>query len=366
MFDSSNSLNYVPPTMANQTQTIVIFSSIQGIAQSLHDDHPDLPLQEVKDEALGSHGGTVRFDPSSLRQESIAILKGAQILISEPAIVARLLEHDAYALPSLRWCQSTHAGVDPIFESSIAALPPPPSFRLTRFAGCFGPPIAEWCIARIIGHERNFAASAEDQASKRWCGSRDAVRGYRYLSSLTLSVLGCGDIGTSVAKAARAFGMRTVGYGKTSRNAEPTVNGIDTFTTNLAEALQAADYIVSVLPSTHETRGLLNNDAFLPASKHCGGKCPVFLNVGRGNIISEDSLLNALDNRWISAAILDVFAVEPLPVKSALWGRSDIIVSPHVSGLTQGKDVPKVFMENYERFLKDEELKYSVNWEKGF
>jgi phosphoglycerate dehydrogenase-like enzyme len=91
--------------------------------------------------------------------------------------------------------------------------------------------------------------------------------------------------------------MRTVGYGKTSRNADPTVNGIDTFTTNLAEALQAADYIVSVLPSTHETRGLLNNDAFLPASKRSGGKCPVFLNVGRGDITSEDSLLNALDNR---------------------------------------------------------------------
>ena len=186
------------------------------------------------------------------------------------------------------------------------------------------------------------------------------------VSSLTLSVLDCGDIGTSVAKAARAFGMRTVGYGKTSRNADPTVNGIDTFTTNLAEALQVADYIVSVLPSTPETRGLLNNDAFLPASKRSGGKRPVFLNVGRGDIISEDSLLNALDNRWISAAVLDVFAVEPLAVESALWGRSDIIVSPHVSGLTQGKDVPKVFMENYVRFLKDEELKYSVNWEKGY
>jgi phosphoglycerate dehydrogenase-like enzyme len=77
-------------------------------------------------------------------------------------------------------------------------------------------------------------------------------------------------------------------------------------------------------------------------------------------------LLNALDNRWISAAILDVFAVEPLAVESALWGRSDIIISPHLSGLTQGKDVPKVFMENYVRFLKDEELKYSVNWEKGY
>jgi phosphoglycerate dehydrogenase-like enzyme len=342
---------------------IIIFTSIEGIAQSFHDVYPDFPLQEVKDEALSSDGGIVRFDPSALRRESVAILKGAQILISEPAIVAKLLEHDASALSSLRWCQSTHAGVNPIFDSGIAL---PLSFDLTRFAGCFGPPIAEWCIARIVGHERNFAASAEDQMSKYWGGSMDAVRGYRYLSSLTLSVLGCGDIGTSVAKAARTFGMRTVGYGKRSRNADQKMNGIDTYTTNITEALRAADYIVSVLPSTPETRGLLNDDALLPASKRSGGKCPVFLNVGRGDVINEESLLNALDNRWISAAILDVFAVEPLPEGSALWSRSDVVVSPHVSGLTQGKDVPKVFMENYERFLKGEVLKYSVDWEKGY
>ena len=92
----------------------------------------------------------------------------------------------------------------------------------------------------------------------------------------------------------------------------------------------------------------------------------MFLNVGRGDVINEESLLNALYNRWISAAILDVFAVEPLPEGSALWSRSDVVVSPHVSGLTQGKDVPKVFMENYERFLKGEVLKYSVDWEQGY
>ena len=77
----------------------------------------------------------------------------------------------------------------------------------------------------------------------------------------------------------------------------------------------------------------------------------MFHNIGREDVIKE-SLLNALDSRWISAAILAVFAVEPLPVESGLWGRSDIVVSLHVSGLTQGKDVSKVFVENYERNLK--------------
>jgi len=221
-------------------------------------------------------------------------------------------------------------------------------------------------LARIIGHERNFAASTEDQRKGSWAGSKDAILGYRYLSCLTLSVLGCGDIGRCVARAAKAFGMRTVGYGKTIRGSDHGLEGIDEYTTNLTKALREADYVVSVLPSTLETRGLLNGTALQPASKSDGGKSPVFINVGRGDIISADSLLNALDNRWISASILDVFEVEPLPKENALWRRSDVVISPHVSGLTQGKDVPKVFLENYGRFLEGRELKYLVDWDKGY
>jgi phosphoglycerate dehydrogenase-like enzyme len=198
-------------------------------------------------------------------------------------------------------------------------------------------------LARIIGHERGFSASAKDQSNKSWAGSK-VVLEYRYLSALTLSVLGCGDIGRCIAKTAKTFGMKTIGYGKRSRSSNERLDEIDEYTTNLTKALQEADYIISVLPSTPETRGLLNDDAFASASKVNSGKCPVFLNVGRGDVISEDSLLNALDNKWISAAILDVFEIEPLPRESLLWNRSDVIISPHVSGLTHGHDVPKVFL----------------------
>lgn len=348
-------------TMSNQTVTI--FTSIGGIAQSLHDADPNLPIEVVEDDALNGYGGTIHFDPLSLRYETKLALKQAKILISEPAVVAQLLEHDESALTSLRWCQSTYAGVDPIFNSSLTF---PLSWKLTRFAGCFGPPIAEWCLARIIGHERNFAASAEDQRNVSWAGSKGAIIGYRYLSSLTLAVLGCGDIGRCIAKAAKAFGMKTMGYGKTKRESDEVLEGIDAYTTNLGGALREADYIVSVLPSTPETRGLLNGNALRTASKANGGNCPVFINAGRGDIIGEDSLLYALDNQWISASILDVFEVEPLPEESKLWHRSDVIISPHVSGLTQGKDVPKVFLENYERFLEGNELNFLVDWNKGY
>jgi len=342
--------------------TVTIFTSIQGVSQSLHDAAPNLLTQVVQDDALSGFGGTIHFDPPLLRPETKLALKRAEILISEPAVVARLLEHDASALSSLRWCASTYAGVDPIFNTNLTF---PMSWKLTRFAGCFGPPISEWVLARIIGHERSFVASARDQSNARWAGSKDAILEYRYLSSLTLSVLGCGDIGRCIARAAKAFGMKTVGYGKTSRRKDHPVEGIDEYTTHLREALQNADYVVSVLPSTPETRGLLN-DALLAGSQIEGGKCPVFLNVGRGDIIGEDSLLDALDKQWISAAILDVFEIEPLPKDSKLWQRSDVTISPHVSGLTQGGDVPKVFLENYARFVEGRELKYQVDWIKGY
>lgn len=341
--------------------TVTLFTSIPGdIADSLRVACPDLPLQVVEDAALGGYGGTVDFDPTFLHPDTISVLKKAEILISEPAVVASLLQHDETSLSSLKWCQSTYAGVDPLFKSGVSEG----GWKLTRFAGCFGPPIAEWCLARIIEYERSFAATASDQATKSWAGSREKVTNYRYLSSLTLSVLGCGDIGRCIAKAAKAFGMKTVGYALTPRQA--TEVGVDEYTTHLTCALQAGDYIVSVLPSTPETRRSLSQDALSPASKENGGKCPVFINVGRGDVLDEESLIDALDNGFLSAAILDVFETEPLPKESKLWDRPDVIVSPHVSGLTQASDVPKVFLSNYERYIGGEDLQYIVDWDKGY
>ena len=352
---------------------VTVFSSIQGIAESLQDADSNLPLKIVQDDALCGYGGTVEFDPSALSAETKSILRQAKILISEPAVVAALLDHDRCALSSLKWCQSTYAGVDPLFNSSYFKnsstnnIP----WKLTRFAGCFGPPIAEWCIARIIEHERSFVATARDQQLKAWAGSRDAVTNYRYLSSMTLTILGCGDIGKCIARAAKAFGMKTVGYVRTMPDRSVAEeSGVDEYTTDLTKALQSGDYVVSVLPSTPQTRGMLSNDVLQSASNKNGGLSPVFINVGRGDVIDETSLIEALDKNYISGAILDVFVEEPLPTTSELWSRPDVIVSPHVSGLTQASDVPKVFLSNYQCYVENdcsaEELKFLVDWKKGY
>ena len=346
-----------------------MFSSIPGVAEGL--GHlPDVALDVITDPALGGYGGTVTFAADALAPATLARLAEAEVLIAEPAVVASLLRHDGACLRGLRWCQSTYAGVDALFATGASGTVPPrqprrrPSWVLTRFAGCFGPPIAEWCLARIVGHERSFAATATDQAGRGWASSRAQVTAYRYLSTLTLTVLGCGDIGRRVAGAASALGMRTVGYGRKERSARDA--GVDEYTQDLAKALRAGDYVVSVLPSTPETRGLLSGEALAPAAKANGGKGPVLLNVGRGDVISEASIISSLDRGYLSAAILDVFETEPLPSDSPLWDRPDVIVSPHVSALTQASDVPRVFLDNYERYVEGKDLKYVVDWDKGY
>lgn len=342
--------------MASRRATLAVFSSIPDIAPSLKRAAPTLDLQVIEDAALGGYGGTVTFDPKLLTDTTRQQLAQAKALITEPAVLAKILQDNPNAFPNLQWCQSTYAGVDPLFD---AGLDLPLSFTLSRFAGKFGPPIAEWCMARMIGHERNFALSAADQQQASWAGSREATQ-YRYLSDLTLTILGgAGDIGLCIGRVAKAFGMRVVGFGKTPRSAND-LDGLDDYTTDLAQALEQADYIISVLPATPQTRGLLSGDVLKSANG------AVFLNVGRGDIIAEESLVKALDQGYISAAILDVFEIEPLPKDSTLWARKDVVISPHVSGVTRAADVPDIVLENYRRYTEGEEVLYKVDWSKGY
>ncbi|CAJ1967226.1 unnamed protein product [Cylindrotheca closterium] len=346
--------------MSASRPLITVFSSISNIAPALR--AAGLPLVEIVDEeALSGYGGTVEFDVSKLQESTKAKLRAAEILITEPSALADMLSLDeADLFSNLKWCQSTYAGVDPLFKAKLEF---PLPFTLTRFAGVFGPPIAEWCLARIIGHERGFSASRKDQEEHQaWAKSTEILE-YRYLSDLTLSILGCGDIGLCIGKAAKAFGMTVVGFSTTPRSNEPA---LDRSVTDLKEALQTGDYVVSVLPSTKVTRGLLTLDALTAANKENGGKSPVFLNVGRGDVTNTETILQALQDNHISAAILDVFEVEPLPQTNPLWKHPKVTISPHVSGLTRAQDVPKLVVEQYERYCQGEELVYKVDWEKSY
>ena len=350
---------------------ITIFSSIPDVAASLRSFLPtefQSPSQsrapeihEIRDKALTGYGGTVEFQPQLLSLETRLQLKEARILVTEPSVLAALLRQDPGAIPNVEWCQSTYAGVDPIFRELGKDLRASLKFQLTRFAGKFGPPIAEWVAARMIAHERQFDLTRIDQAKKEWVGDK-SVTTYRYMSDLTLVILGCGDIGLCIARLGKALGMRTLGYVRSTRAMPPN---LDECTTDITYALKQADYVVSVLPSTPNTRGFLN-DKFHEASIGKGGKSPVFLNVGRGDVIDEANLIDALDKENMSAAILDVFPVEPLPKSSPLWTHPKVSVSPHVSGVTRAVDVPDLVWKNYQLYMQRKPLLFTVDFNKGY
>jgi phosphoglycerate dehydrogenase-like enzyme len=351
-FQNQNLISKAIMSAAAAGPAITVFTSITKIAPALRQAAPSIPLIEIVDEALGGHGGTVEFQATNIQESTRRELAQAEILITEPVVLAALLE--VMELPNLKWCQSTYAGVDPLFPLTTSTIP---NFTLTRFAGKFGPPMAEWCLARIIGHERNFDLSRQDQERQEWAGCSKEVLQYRYLSDLTLSILGCGDIGLCIARAAKAFGMRVVGYATTVK----TDPALDDSTTSLAKALEQADYIVSVLPSTADTHGILTESMFQNTTK-----APVFVNVGRGSVTTTSDIIGAIDNGYLSAAILDVVHEEPLPKESLLWKHPRVTISPHVSGLTRGQDVPNLVLDNYQRYIDKRSLLYVVDWQKTY
>eukprot|EP00746_Dinoflagellata_sp_MGD_P126047 gnl/MRDRNA2_/MRDRNA2_60975_c0_seq1.p1 gnl/MRDRNA2_/MRDRNA2_60975_c0~~gnl/MRDRNA2_/MRDRNA2_60975_c0_seq1.p1 ORF type:complete len:364 (+),score=62.41 gnl/MRDRNA2_/MRDRNA2_60975_c0_seq1:97-1188(+) len=351
--------------------TVTVFCSIGHIMNKIESLWPEAPITVIRDDAMSIRGATIKFDPKALSEKTYALLAEAEIILSEPAIIGDLLSFRPEALPKVKWIQSTFAGVDALFKSqwftSRPELKSTPPWTLTRFAGKFGQPMAEWVIGEIIAWERNFNKMRLDQNQNAWMAHLEVAE-YRTLPRLTIGVIGLGDIGLEVARLCKALGMSTLGITKKLRSPEEQKAFVDSYLSmdNLPKLLSSCDYICNVLPSTKDTKGLLSGDVLKACSKESGGKCPVFMNVGRGDVLSEASLLSALDNGWISGAILDVFEVEPLPKESRLWGMSNVVISPHVSAVSFPGETVEVMKANYQKYVSGETMNHIANWEIGY
>lgn len=129
--------------------------------------------------------------------------------------------------------------------------------------------------------------------------------------------------------------------------------------------LSNTDYVANLLPSTTETRGMLNGEMLA----HCtrpGGRPSVFINAGRGDIIDEEEILHALDSSYVEHVILDVFVEEPLPTHSRLWSHPQCTITSHTAALTSPKAMSRVFAENLRKWRNDEPLLYEIDWDLGY
>ncbi|CAH1776215.1 unnamed protein product, partial [Owenia fusiformis] len=320
---------------------VYVFSTSSGLTASILKYAPSICVKEIT--------------PGPVTPNILKELQKADILVTEPGLIHSAIQD----LPNLKWMHSVWAGNDKMFQN-LDSKKPIPSYKFTRFAGCFGSHMAEYVIGHILARERMIIDTWQDKQEKFW--NKSVRQTYRILPELTLGILGVGDIGQEVAKVCKRFGMKI--WGLVKQDIPNRSKDIDEYRQipELPELLENCDYIVNILPSTPSTKGLLSSETL----KHCSKKKSVLINVGRGDIVDEAGIINALDNGWLSGAVLDVFDEEPLPKTSALWDHPAVHITPHVSAVTFGWQAAELFCENYEKFMKGEELPYPVSWEKGY
>ncbi|XP_015588309.1 uncharacterized protein LOC107264501 isoform X2 [Cephus cinctus] len=289
------------------------------------------------------------------RNDTIIELSNAEVIVADFDLLIPYVDH----LPKTNWIQGTWAGADKLLPHLYGK---DVNYRITRFSGInFGMAMSEYVISQIVNYERDQKRQYENQKSAAWIDDHKISK-HRLIMDLTVGILGVGTIGKSIAKTLKGFGATI--WGMNRMIPKEKLDFIDELrtTNSLNEILENCDYIINILPSTEESKGLLSGNVL----EACKNKDTIFINIGRGSIINEKDLVNALEQKWLSAAILDVFENEPLPKSSKLWSMPQVTISPHVSGVTRPQDVAKLFAENYARYVKGEELLNILDINRGY
>jgi len=302
--------------------------------------------------------GDHRGDPSFARDAEgearwRALLDRAEVLFGVPEDSTEGLAEVVNGLPRLRWVHATSAGAGE--QVGKAGLSPDALERvvITTSSGVHAVPLAEFAILGLLAMAKELPRLIEDQRARAWPEVRRPVR---ELSGQTLFLLGLGDIGREVARLGKALGMRTVGFRRTEGPPPEWVDEVHG-PQRLAELAGQADAMVVSLPMTEQTAGLVDRATIerLPAS------C-IFVNIGRGGVVDEPALIDALRDRRIAGAVLDVFATEPLPADSPLWTLPNVLVTPHAAALSarENERIAELFADNLRRYLDGRPLRNVV------
>jgi phosphoglycerate dehydrogenase-like enzyme len=257
--------------------------------------------------------------------------------------------------PHLRWIHALTAGVD-----HLVGLPAVSDGRvtLTRTVGIHTVVMPEHIMAIVLAFSRHLHVDIRNQIAHRW--DRPAGVGGE-LHGLTMGVLGLGTIGQALAARAAAFGMRVIGTKRTP-DALPHVESVFP-PERMDEVLRAADYLVALVPVTPATRGLLGEREFRLMKSTA-----VLINVSRGVVVQERALVTALREGWIAGAGLDVFEQEPLPPDHPFYAFEQVIVTPHVSGVTPRyfDRVIALLCDNLRRYVQGAPLLHVVDPRRGY
>ncbi len=258
----------------------------------------------------------------------------------------RALVPQLFALPQLRWFHTFSAGVDhPAFRSLVDR-----GVLVTNSAGASSRPIVQYVIGMMLRVAKRMDAWAQAQRDLRWQPIETEE-----LTGKTAGIIGLGHIAGEVARLAKALGMRVIGCRR--RRQRPRYVDELVPPERLQDLLGRSDFVVLALPLSSQTERLIGQAELRAMPPHAW-----LTNISRGQVIDEEALVRALNERWIGGACLDVFWEEPLPATSELRSLPNAVVTPHNSAwsplnLDRGTDI---FLENLRRFAAGRPLRNRV------
>ncbi|WP_337969554.1 D-2-hydroxyacid dehydrogenase [Virgibacillus salexigens] len=279
-------------------------------------------------------------------------LKEAEIILHwKKAIAPTILEENT----RLKWIQTWSAGVNNLPLEALQAR----GVCVTSANGVHAYPISETIFALMLGFTRKIHTYVRQQQVKTWHHAHLSGE----IHKKTIGIIGVGAIGKETAKIAKAFKMKVLGV----RHSGNPADDVDQMfqPEQLDEMLPQCDYVVITLPLTTETTHMFAAPQFKRMKDSA-----LLINIGRGPIIQEEDLIEALEQKEIAGAGLDVFATEPLPEDSPLWEMDNVIITPHTAGATEyyaTRVIEDIFLPNLEHYIQGETPnKNLVNFEKGY
>ncbi len=273
--------------------------------------------------------------------------------------------------PNLRWVQLMSAGANHAVELPLVDQ----GVILTTTSGIHAINIAELVMAMMLAWGHRLLPLMEYQRRAEWPENRTDLFMPEELRGATVGIVGYGSIGREVGRLAQAFGMRVLAYDESEDTidrgyAVPGIGDRDGVFPErwyrpgqLGKMLPHCDYVVLALPLTTASHRMFGRDELQAM------KSDAFLvNIGRGGVVDEPVLVQALQEGWIAGAGLDVFAEEPLPASSPLWAMENVILSPHIAGATPRyhERAAEVFADNLARYVAGRPLLNQVDIDKGY
>ena len=261
----------------------------------------------------------------------------------------------------LRWIHSPAAAVHQfLFPELINS-----DVILTNAREVHGPVVAEHVVAVMFALAKRIPQNVRFQQRHVWgqeiLWEEHAAPGE--ISGATLGLVGLGSIGRNVEKRASALGMHVICVRQNSASEKP--EGVEEVlpSSRFDELLARSDYVVLAVPVTQETRGMIGREQLSHMKRDA-----YLINVGRGPLVQEDALIEALSAKRIAGAALDVFEKEPLPPESPFWDLENVLITPHTAGMTTKlwERHYTLFSENLRRFLRGEKLVAIVDKKRGY